>query len=226
MSDGIPYADIVIMALVAGFILLRLRGVLGDKIGNDKPSYFNKPAQTTGDRKETIIQLDDKSLKTKLRQESDPYMLTVKDDGVASAIALIKTKDPEFSATDFLEGAKGAFEMVFDAFSREDKDTLKFLLSTRVYQEFGEALNEAQSVGTKNETTLISVKAHAITSAELVGMMARLTVAISSEQVHVTRNAEGVIVDGDASQIHAIEDEWTFERDVTSKNPNWKVIET
>ena len=225
MSDGIPYADIVIMALVAGFILLRLRSVLGDKIGNDKPSYFNKPVQP--ERKDTIVQLDDKGLKPKIRlQEPDAYMASVKDEQVISAITAIKLRDPEFSATHFLEGAKGAYEMVFDAFARGDKDTLKFLLDTQVYQQFTDALAEVEKLEGKTETTLISAKAQDITHAELNGNIARLTVHIHSEQVHVTRNAAGEIVGGDASLIHSIDDDWSFERDVTSKNPNWKVVET
>lgn len=225
MSDGIPYADIVIMALVAGFVLLRLRSVLGDKIGNDNPSYFNKPATPSPERKDTIVQLEDKSLKAKARLEPDPYMVKLKDEAVIAGINGIKARDPEFIATHFLEGAKGAYEMVFDAFAKGDKDTLKFLLDTPVYQEFTRALTE-QDPEAKMETTLISVKAQDVTAAELVGNMARLTVHIVSEQVSVARNPAGEIVGGDASLIHNVEDSWTFERDVTSKNPNWKVIET
>lgn len=225
MSDGIPYADIVIMALVAGFILLRLRSVLGDKIGNDNPSYFNKPATPAAERNQTIVQLDDKS-KAKARLEPDLYMTKVKDDAIIAAVNAIKVKDPEFTATHFLEGARGAFEMVFDAFSKADRDTLKFLLDTPVYEEFNKALTEHEQQDAKSETTLISAQAKDITAAELVGNMARITVRIHSEQVMVTRNAAGEVIAGDVSLIHAIDDDWTFERDVTSKNPNWKVIET
>lgn len=226
MSDGIPYADIIIMALVAGFILLRLRSILGDKVGNDKPSYFNKPTHPDAESLDTIVQLEDKSGKAKIRQDPDPYMAKVRDESVIDAISAIKAKDPEFNATFFLDGAKSAYEMVFDAFSRKDTDTLKFLLSARVFQEFSEALDANAKQDAKNETTLISAKAHEIKAAELVGTKARITVAISSEQVHVTRDSAGEIVGGDASFVHEIEDEWVFERDVTSKNPNWKVIES
>ncbi len=225
MSDGIPYADIVIMALVAGFILLRLRSVLGDKIGNDNPSYFNKPATPALER-QTIVQLEDKAVKAKPKAEPDLYMTKVKDEQVIAAIAAIKAKDPEFLATHFLEGAKGAYEMVFDAFAKGDRDTLKFLLDTHVFQQFKDALAEHEAQENKSETTLISAKAQDITHAELIGNIARITAHIASEQVMVTRNAAGEIVDGDASLVHAIDDHWSFERDVTSKNPNWKVVET
>jgi predicted lipid-binding transport protein (Tim44 family) len=224
MSEGIPYADIVIMALVAGFILLRLRSVLGDKMGNDNPSYFNKPAKVAEERNPTIVQLDDKTLKAK-KPEPDAYMAKVSDEQIISVVGAIKARDPVFLATHFLEGAKAAFEMVFDAFSRGDTDTLKFLLDARLFQEFKEALAERSHDG-KVETTLISVKAKDIIAAEIIGNLARLTVKFASEQVTVTRDAENEIVGGDASLIHAIDDEWVFERDITSKNPNWKVIET
>ncbi|MBY0407699.1 MAG: Tim44/TimA family putative adaptor protein, partial [Rickettsiales bacterium] len=220
MSEGIPYADIIILALVAGFILLRLRSVLGDKVGNDSPSYFNKPATPANERKEAIVQLDEKALKAKPRPEPDSYMAKVKDEEVIAGVNAIKAKDPEFLASYFLEGAKGAFEMVFDAFAKGDRDTLRFLLDKPVYEEFSHALESREAQPFKTDTTLISVQAKDIISASLTGNIARIAVKFASEQVTVTRDEAGEIVGGDASLINAIEDEWVFERDVTSRNPN------
>jgi len=223
MSEGIPYADIVILALVAGFILLRLRSVLGTKIGNDNPSYFNRPVAQ--DKQEPIVQLDEKSLKPK-REEPDNYLAKLDNVPLVDAIHTIKVKDPQFTATRFLEGAKGAFEMVFDAFAKGDKQTLKMLLSDTIFQEFGKEIAEREGHDEKTETTLVSVEAKDITHAELVSNMAHITVLFLSEQVTVVRNAEGAIIEGDPSEINHVEDRWVFERDVASKNPNWKIIET
>lgn len=226
MSEGIPYADILIMALVAGFILLRLRSVLGDKIGNDNPSYFNKPVTPVAEKAEPIVQLDEKSLKAKLREEPDPYLAKLTNSDVALVVDAIKNKDPQFTATVFLQGARAAYEMVFDAFARGDKSTLKMLLSDRLSGQFSAEMAARAASDHKTETTLVAVDARDITEAELIGTIAHVTVHFVTEQVVVVRNAQGEIIEGDPSEIHNIEDNWTFERDVTSKNPNWKVIET
>lgn len=226
MSEGVPYADIVILALVAGFILLRLRGVLGDKVGNDNPSYFQKPSPTQPERKQAVVQLEEKTIKPKQRHDHDPAMTKVTDERLVAAINDIKSKDADFALTSFMEGAKGAFEMVFDAFARDDVDTLRFLLSERVFREFEDAMRQREQSPHKMETTLVSVEPAGLTGAELVGNVARLTLRFASEQVSVTRDTAGAIVDGDPAAIQNVDDEWTFERDVTSKNPNWKVTET
>ncbi len=225
MSDGTSYADIIILALIAGFILLRLRSVLGDKVGNDKPSYFNKPV-VIDVKPEQVVTLDEKSLKPRLRDEPDQYMLSVSDSSIIDAVAAIKAKDASFTATHFLNGAKGAFEMVFDAFSKGDKATLKMLMSDSLYQEFASAITDHEAQEERAETTLVSVQAKEITQASLTGSTARLTVHFTSEQVRISRSKAGEIVGGDASHIHPTEDHWVFEREITSKNPNWKIIET
>jgi predicted lipid-binding transport protein (Tim44 family) len=226
MNDGIPYADIVILALIAGFILLRLRSVLGSKMGNDHPDYFNRPANVLPEKLEPVVQIDEKSLKPKPQEETDAYMATLSNPAVSEVLNSIKDKDTQFSATHFLEGARGAFEMIFEAFAKGDGETLKFLLSDPIFQEFSKHMAARGTQENKTETTLVSVQAKDITHASIDGTVAHITVKILSEQVTVVRNPKGEIVDGNPSDIHHVDDNWTFERDVTAKNPNWKVIET
>ena len=226
MSEGVPYADIIILALIAGFILLRLRSVLGDKIGNDHPSYFNKPLPSLTDKQEPIVQLDEKSMKPKLREEPDEYLAGLGGGEIADALNAIKAKDIQFSATHFIEGAKAAFEMVFDAFAKGERNTLKMLLSDAIFQEFSKEITAREAQENKTEHTLVSVLAKAITQASLTNNMAHITVQFVSEQVTVVRDKKGDIVEGNPSDISQVDDHWTFERDVTSKSPNWKVIET
>lgn len=226
MSDGSSYADLVILALIAGFILLRLRSVLGDKTGNDTSSYFSKPSRAYPENLESVVQLDEKSMKPKPKDEPDTYFATLTDNAVMDGINAIRNKDPQFTATRFLGGAKGAFEMVFDAFNKGDKQTLKMLMSEPLSQEFSKVIEDSEAQETRTETTLVSVVAKEITKATLHLNTAQLTVLFVSEQVSVTRNKAGDIVGGDASEIKTAEDHWVFERDVSSKNPNWKIIET
>jgi predicted lipid-binding transport protein (Tim44 family) len=226
MSEGIPYADILILALIAGFILLRLRSVLGSKSGNDNPGYFNRPTAVEDDRDEPIVQVEDRSFKVKPREEDDAYLAKLNDKAIADTINAIKTKDPQFTAIRFLQGARDAYEMVFDAFAKGDKQTLKMLLSDPIYAEFSREIDARDKEENKTETTLVSVKPKEITEARLTGNVARLKVMFSAEQVTLVRNSKGDIVEGDVSAINHVEEDWVFERDISSKNPNWKVIET
>ena len=195
-------------------------------MGNDSPGYFSKPMTVITDKLEPVVQLDEKSLKPKARDEQDNYMATVTDTAIIDGINAIKAKDPQFTASHFLMGAKGAFEMVFDAFAKGDVQTLKLLMSDALFEQFGKAIAERDAKETRTETTLVSVQAKDIIRAELNNMVARLTVHFTSEQVSVERNKAGEMVGGDASDIRHAEDHWVFERDITSKNPNWKIIET
>lgn len=222
MSEGIPYADIVILALVAGFILLRLRSILGQNHGID---FSQRPPQERPQKEpHPVVQLDKRPAKPK--EEPDAYLLKLGDAPPADGLKQIRQKDPQFSATDFLDGARRAFEMVFDAFVKEDKSTLKLLLSEELYDDFGRELESRSKEENRRETTLVSIRSGEITQAVLTGNLARITVKFTSEQVTVERNAAGDIVAGDPSQVSHVEDEWVFERDVTSKSPNWKIIET
>ncbi len=173
-----------------------------------------------------MIQLDEKSLKPKPKEEPDAYLLTLGNSPVAETIRQIKAKDPQFTATGFLQGAKAAFEMVFDAFAKGDRQTLKMLLSEAIFQHFSRELDQRNAQANKSETTLVSVTGKEISQATLDKNTARLTVHFESEQVTVVRGPKGEIVEGNPSELHHVEDQWVFERDVTSKNPNWKIIET
>ena len=119
-----------------------------------------------------------------------------------------------------------AFEMVFDAFVKGDKQTLSNLLSTEIYNQFASDIDDRAKQENHQETTLLSVKPLEITRAKLDRNMAQLAVSFESEQVTIERSKNGDIVGGDPSDVHHVNDEWVFERDVTSKNPNWKIIET
>jgi predicted lipid-binding transport protein (Tim44 family) len=225
MTDEIPYADIVILALIAGFILLRLRSVLGQRNENDKPDFF-QPRSSVEQSKEPIIQLSEKTIKSRPRVDVDPYAASLSSGSVLQGINDIKDKEPLFSASTFMEGAKMAFEMVFDAFVKGDKQTLANLLSSEIYSQFASDIDDRDKQETRQETTLLSVKATEIKRVKLERNTAQIAVAFESEQVTLERSSNGDIVAGDPSDIHHVNDEWVFERDVTSKNPNWKIIET
>ena len=222
--DGIPYADIVILALIAGFILLRLRSVLGQKPGSDTPQFFKREENRLR-KDEPVVQVSDKA-KSKPSEPADPYMQTVTDAAIAKTIADIKKLDAQFTATGFLQGARMAYEMVFDGFAKGDKKTLEMLLDKPIYDTFASEIDVRANAKEKTELTLVSVKAKDILRASLVGNKAQVTVKFDSEQVSLTKDEHGTITGGNPSQTMLMDDEWIFERDVTAKNPNWKIIET
>ena len=231
MSDNVPYADILILALAAGFILLRLRSILGSKSDHDPMGFMRGMSNPLMDEsplsRAGVVQLDEKSLKQKPPEESDPYMLKIGEGPLADTLRGIKTKDASFAPTLFMQGAKAAFEMVFDAFAKADEATRTLLMSDAVLSSFqSELKNRAAAPDYKQDITLVSVVSDGIVQAQCEGNIARLTVRFLSEQVHLVRNAKNEIIEGNPSEVQHVEDHWTFERDITSKNPNWKIIET
>ncbi len=218
MNDDFPFIDIVILALVVGFILLRLRSVLGQKIGLDMPQF------RVGDQ---VVQVNVLSSAEKPEdKDEDTALISALDTAAADAIARLKKVDAQFSLTHFLLGARSAFEMVFDAFIKDDRETLKNLMSPALYDIFSAELERRKTQELRQETTLLAVISQELAEASLDKNMARLRVRFVSDQVTLERDRENKIVSGDPSKNDHVQDEWTFERDVTSRNPNWNIIET
>lgn len=228
MSEEFPYADIILMALIVGFILLRLRSILGQKGEGEPPDFLQQPKVKLPVESETVVLLSEinKLVKPRPQVDMDPYVATLSDASVVQAINDIKAKDPLFNATSFMDGAKMAFEMVFDAFVKGDKQTLSMLLSQEICNDFARSIEDREKQDRRQETTLLSVQAKEMKRAKLDRNMAQIAVSFESEQVTVERDKAGEIVGGDPSDVQHVHDEWVFERDVTSKNPNWKIIET
>jgi len=223
--ESIPYADIIILALIAGFILLRLRSVLGQKGEGDNTQFFKREAEKDT-VKEPVVHMLGKNRNVLPASETDSYLHTLKNDKLSTTIADIKAIDSQFSATGFLQGAKMAYEMVFDAFAKGDKKTLEMLLDKPIYDTFSREIDNRDAASEKTEITLVSVKAKDISEATLIGNKARLSVTFDSEQVSLVKDASGKIIQGNPADHDLMDDEWVFERDVSSKNPNWKIIET
>lgn len=214
---GLPYGDIIVIGAIAIFILLRYRSMLGEKTDRDNVTPI-RPLQEF----ERVIQLP----------EREPVKASVilqpsADHGEFTATyQKMQTFDRQFTPEEFLEGARGAFEVVLEAFNEGDRETLKVLLSKDIYKEFDASLSALSTEGKTQHTTLLAIVEAVITEAELTGTRARITVKFVSEQVHLVRNLAGDIVEGDASHQEAVEDSWTFERTLSSGDPAWKVIET
>lgn len=226
MEQAFPYGDLVVLGAIAAFIILRYRSILGKKTGHDmsKPKVKVEPPKP----QERVIQMPQKEHRAAVvvKAKEDIALADIDDAEISSALAKMKQTDENFTISDFMDGAKAAFDMVVEAFSTHDKDTLKSLLSKEIYKEFEESISEQQKEKRRAQNTLVSIKKAEITEAEMSKNIATITVRFDSEQINVIVDEEGKVIEGNLSDIHDIEDEWVFERDMKSRNPNWTIIDT
>ena len=133
-----------------------------------------------------------------------------------------KTFDPET----FIEGAKAAYEMIVTAFNDDNRKGLQNLLSREVYEGFVAVIAERESLKEKIEFTFIGIKSAKIVDANLEDSIASVTVRFFSQIISTTKDTEGNIVDGDPNLVKDVTDIWTFSRDITSSDPNWRLVAT
>ena len=219
MGDFPHYFDIILFAMVAGFLILRLRSVLGRRTGQERRrnNPFLRQPEATGDK---VVPLGPRVA------VPPPSTTAPPGDTVAAGLAAIHNADPEFDPAYFVEGARKAFEMIVAAFAAGEKAKLRPLLSDEVYRPFSAAIDEREASKETLETRILGIKQLDIVEAQLAGRWARVTLKIVSDQINVIRAHDGSIVDGDPD--HPIEktDFWTFARDTRSTDPNWALVAT
>jgi predicted lipid-binding transport protein (Tim44 family) len=138
----------------------------------------------------------------------------------------IQTADPAFRLEPFINGAITAFEMIVEAFAKGDKNTLKPLLSPAVYKSFTGALKDREEAGHTVETKIVDLKDPEVMNIEIKGKQEQITLKFVSEQIVVTKDAEGKILDNPAHLSLIMNDIWTFSRPIGSENPNWALVAT
>jgi predicted lipid-binding transport protein (Tim44 family) len=226
-GDGLAFFDIIFFALVAGFLILRLRSVLGRRTGNESHERWTPrlpprggpaapgPAERAPADKVTV-----------LTPRPAPAAAAAGAAPLDAALAQIRQADPGFEPGRFLEGARGAFDMIVSAYAQGDTSTLRPLLANDVYDNFAAAIKGRHDAKQTLETTLIGIKSVDLLEARMEGRSAFVTVKFVSEQVNVTRNAGGEIVDGDPNHVATVTDVWTFARNTRSSDPNWALVQT
>ena len=224
MGDGFQFLDIVLFAMVAAFLVLRLRSVLGKKTGHQEPrqdpvSRRQQDANDDGN----VVELptnrnndapDAHAADTDPTEDLDP------NDPLSAGITQIRIADNTFNPGEFAGGARGAFEMIVQAFADGDADTLYNLLADDVFENFNDAIEARKDANETLETTIIGIKAADMIEAEMDGTNAAVTMKFVSEQVNVTRDSEDRIVDGDPNQVPTLNSIWSISRDQESRNPH------
>jgi predicted lipid-binding transport protein (Tim44 family) len=147
-------------------------------------------------------------------------------DSLRQGLDAIHKADPNFNPIDFVAGAKIAFEMILNAFADGDTKMLQPLLGAEVLASFTAAIEERRSLGHRLKTTLVGITHVEIAEAELKGSQAWVTLKFTSEQIDVTEDATGQVIEGDAARVDTLIDLWTFARDTNSRDPNWQLVAT
>lgn len=216
-----PYGDIIVIGAIAAFILLRYRAMLGTSNEHDQTPR-EKPAPLA--EFERVIQLPAARARAASEEKKDD--LAAKYGSLAETFVAMRGIDRDFMPDEFLSGARTAFEMVITAFRKADRDTLKMLLSSDIYKSFDLSLTDAAAANRLADTTLVAITKAEITGAKLVGNLATLTVDFVSTQIHLIRDANGAILEGNPSHEETVEDQWVFTRTLTSSDPSWTIVET
>lgn len=234
------YFDILIFALIAVFLALRLRSILGSRNGEEKPPFdpFSK-GQSEPDRGKIVrfpgqsqpSEVSDaefEDIKPAAQPEPQPAQAIDFNAFGAAGLGLeaIHKADPGFEPVKFLDGAKAAFEMIVAAFARGDAKTLKMLLAGHVYKDFSSAIGERAKQGQTLISELVGITNCRIEAARLDKSEAFVTVRFESEQINALKDKSGAVIDGDPAKVERVVDVWTFMRDVRAKDPNWSLVET
>lgn len=221
MGDGFVFIEIVIFAMIAAFLVYRLRSVLGRRTGEEqqRPNPFTaRPNQP-----DNVVPLPERNNRPR------PDAPVFSDEPVSLAVALeqIKAADATFDEKRFLEGAKAAFQMIVEAFARGDTATLRPLLADDVYENFARAIRDRQTAGEQYETRVDLVREADVVEAKLdSSYTARVTVKLVSDQMNVLRDRNGAVIDGDPDAVVEATDIWTFARNTRARDPNWALVET
>lgn len=221
MGDLPHYFDIILFAMVAAFLVLRLRSVLGRRTGNERRrDLFARGSTSAADK------VGGGKIVTLTKRPGPLAAGAPPANTVAGGVAQIVAADPGFEASGFLDGARAAFEMIVSAFAKGDKAALQPLLADETYTSFSAAIDEREAAGETLETRIDKLKDIDIVEAGIDGRAARLTLKIVTDQINVLRAHDGSVVDGDPQNLIEKIDFWSFARDTRSNDPNWLLVGT
>jgi predicted lipid-binding transport protein (Tim44 family) len=226
----------IIFLALAVFIFLRLRSVLGQRTGSERPPFdraARNAVQGTPDSNNVITvpgKLIDPGAPASVADAvpaGDRWKdLAEPGSALAHGLDAIVAQDSSFDPRHFISGARNAYEMIVLAFANGDRRSLRELLSSEVYDSFDAVIKDREKHEQKTETRFVSIDKAELVGAELRDRTAQLTVRFVSQMISVTRDKADTIVDGNPDKVADITDIWTFARDISSRDPNWKLVGT
>ena len=219
MGDNFQFFDIILFGMIAAFLVLRLRSVLGRHKDDEVEGKNDEKLTTESHENDNVVSLP---LSEERKVEQDQKVLDPEDKLLIDVVKLI----PDFDKVEFLVGARTAFEMIVEAFAAGDRELLGNLLNKEVYGNFELSIADREKNLFILENTLIRIVDSQIIEGSVEGKNAFITIKLISEQINVTRNNEGNTVDGDPEHVATITDIWTFSRNTNAKDPNWELVAT
>ncbi len=238
MQDNINIITLLAI-VVAVFVILRLRSVLGRRTDEDEARIARRMrareehAAAASEKVVTLPQRDADN-QAPLRPQEQPEedlrnkveALGIKDGTIKDGIISIAKRDPDFDVEHFMTGAKQAYEMIVTAFAEGNRNLLSDLLSEDVFEGFESAISDREDRDEKIDQSFVGISKADIVDAELSGNEANVTVKFVSQLISATRGSSGEVISGDPQSVMDVTDIWTFSRDVTSQDPNWRLIAT
>jgi len=212
---------IVILALVALFIGLRLYSVLGERTGHEQPIL--KPADP--DQAEARLEPRTAARTSPLAAASEPDDLSYLPTAGPGVRALLAA-EPSFDVARFLDGSKAAYRLILEAFWKGDLEAMRPYVDAHVFETFAAAVEQRKKEGLVLDNRLIAIDQAVIVGAEVERSVAMVTVRFEADIAAVTRNSAGEVVAGSLSDAVQTRDRWTFRRDISSRDPNWLLVET
>ena len=197
MSNNFGYLDIILLAMIAGFIILRLRNILGRKTGHQDKVYSN---------------FAEKDFSNFKKAEEETLKKSPED---------FNSKEKK----QFLKGAEIAYETILTSFAKGDKDSLKSLLTEKMQANFSSAIEDRNSKKIKSELTFVGMKSSAIEKFDKTAEAIFLTVKFVSEIISVKKDKDNKVVEGDPNKIKTVIDHWKFTKKISSRSPNWYLSE-
>lgn len=211
--------QLLVLAGIAIFLILKLRSVLGTREGFEKPPIPLEDVRPRVRRDFEVIEGGpDRDITDHVAEGSD----------AAKALAAMKQAEPSFQVSPFLEGARQAYEMILMAFEKGELDRIRPFLSDEVEASFGEAIAAREREGLTIEASFVGMKELALQDATFNkdSRMAEISVRFVGEQTYIVRNKAGEIVEGSPREIRKSRDTWTFARAMGSDDPNWQLVAT
>lgn len=212
---------IVLLALVAAFLGLRLYSVLGKRTGHEQEPMARQPVE---ERTGPVLRPPVPAIDAV--PASQPQFPSIVDAAAQSGLRSIANADRQFDATLFLEGAKSAYRLVLESYWKGDRDALRFLCDDDVHDSFVDAIADRESRGEVLENRLVRIEEARIIEASFDNPIARITVQFDADIVALVRDKENNVIGGSMTDAVETHDIWTFMRDVKSGDRNWKLDET
>jgi predicted lipid-binding transport protein (Tim44 family) len=209
--------EIVLLAMVALFVGLRLYAVLGRRTGHEQQPVTRPEAVPGAEPPAPVADMAPD------RPEGSGFAY---DDKAATGIRAIVSADPAFDVARFLEGAQAAYRLILEAYWKGDREELTHLAGDEVRASFDEAIAAREAAGHRLDNRLIAIERAVIEDAELKGRTASITVRFDADIAAVTRNEAGEVVAGSLTDAVVTHDVWTFRRTLGSSDPNWLLVET